>query len=118
MNETRTHLDLKVYNQSLEIVERIYDITNHFPTEERFGLVQQMRRSAVSVVSNIAEGAGRLSTKENINFLSYARGSLVELQTQLIICDRIKIYRIDPNLMTQILSTKKMINGLIRYYKK
>jgi four helix bundle protein len=81
----KTHKDLEVWKKSIEMVTKIYTITRSFPKEELYGLVSQMRRAAVSVPSNIAEGAGRNSTKELLQFLHFSTGSLSELETQLII---------------------------------
>lgn len=81
--------DLEVWQIGIDMVEQIYKVTQHFPKEEQFVLVSQMRRAAISVPSNIAEGAGRRGTKEYINHLSIARGSLFELETQLTIAVRL-----------------------------
>ena len=81
----KTHKDLDVWKKSIEMVTTIYKLTHNFPKEELYGLTSQMRRAAVSVPSNIAEGAGRNSRKELLLFLSYAKGALSELETQLII---------------------------------
>ena len=81
----RTHKDLEVWKKSIEMVTKIYTLTRGFPKEELYGLTSQMRRAAVSVPSNIAEGAGRNSSKELLQFLYFATGSLSELETQLII---------------------------------
>lgn len=67
----------------MQLVKAVYELTSDFPTEERYGLAQQMRRAAVSIPSNIAEGAGRNGTKEYLHFIGIARGSLSELETQL-----------------------------------
>ena len=83
------HKDLEVYQLSINFVVEIYKITDKFPDSEIFGLTSQMRRAAVSVPSNIAEGAGRESIKELKNFLNIARGSAVEIETQLIISGRL-----------------------------
>jgi four helix bundle protein len=80
-----THKELKVWQKSMNFVTLIYRQTKSFPKEEMFGLVSQMRRAAVSVPSNIAEGYGRFSDKELFHFLHIALGSLTELETQLII---------------------------------
>ena len=90
-----THKDLEVWKLSIDLVVRIYDITNSLPSEEKFGLISQMRRSAVSVPSNIAEGAGRSSTKEFMRFIDIASGSLSELETQLIIIEKLNFISAD-----------------------
>jgi four helix bundle protein len=77
--------DLVAWQKAIEFVQRVYAITSKFPQEEMFGLKSQMRRSAVSVPSNIAEGQGRASRGEFLQFLGHARGSLYELETQLVI---------------------------------
>tara|TARA_R110002050_G_scaffold204327_4_gene339828 strand:- start:29514 stop:29801 length:288 start_codon:yes stop_codon:yes gene_type:complete len=84
-----THKDLEVWKRSIDLVVLIYDLTKMFPDDEKFGLTSQMRRAAVSIPSNISEGAGRSSTKEFIRFLDIATGSLSELETQLIIVNRL-----------------------------
>jgi len=81
----KTHKDLEVWRMSIEMVTKIYTLTRSFPKEELYGLTNQMRRAAVSVPSNIAEGAGRNSTKELLQFLYFSTGSLSELETQIII---------------------------------
>ena len=73
------------WKKSIELAVDVYALTKHFPSEEKFGLVSQLRRAAISVPSNIAEGAGRKSDKEFCQFLSISYGSLCELDTQLII---------------------------------
>lgn len=85
----RTHHNLHVWQESLDLVQDIYQITANFPQEELYSLTSQMRRSSVSVPSNIAEGAARNSQKEFLQFFSMSRGSLSELETQLIIADKL-----------------------------
>lgn len=82
---TKSCYDLLIWQKGLDLTLKIYEITKNFPEEERFGLVSQMRRAVVSIPSNIAEGYGRYNIKELINFLRIAKGSLTELDTQLII---------------------------------
>lgn len=77
--------EIKVWKKAIELSKMVYQITQNYPVEEKYGLITQMRRSAVSVASNIAEGAGRNSNKEFAHFLGIARGSSYELQTQIII---------------------------------
>ena len=104
----------------MELVEDIYIISSKFPAEEKFGLVSQMRRCAVSIPSNIAEGAARNTQKEFINFLHIAQGSLSELDTQLEISSRLNfIDGVTQQKMGQKLTEEdKMLSGLIRSLKK
>ena len=78
--------DLVVWQKAMDLSVAVYQLTKAFPKEEMFGLTSQMRRAAVSIPSNIAEGAGRGSKKDFAHFLSVARGSKYELETQLLIC--------------------------------
>nr|WP_185153832.1 four helix bundle protein [Dysgonomonas sp. 520] len=80
-----THKDLIVWKKGINLVKVVYDMTAGFPSSEQFGLTSQIRRSAVSIPSNIAEGCGRNSDKELIQFLYIALGSATELETQIII---------------------------------
>lgn len=84
-----SHKDLKVWQESMALVENIYQITKSFPSNEQFGLVAQMRRCAISIPSNIAEGAGRKGSKEFVRFLYISMGSLSELETQFEISRRL-----------------------------
>jgi four helix bundle protein len=77
--------ELKVWQESVKLARAVYMLTKSFPSDERFGLTSQMRRAAVSIPSNIAEGYGRANRKEYLHFLSVSMGSLHELETQLII---------------------------------
>ena len=81
--------DLQVWRQALDWAEAIYEATAHWPRDERFGLISQIRRATVSVASNIAEGAARRSTGEFIQFVGMARGSLAEAETQLLLAQRL-----------------------------
>jgi four helix bundle protein len=81
----RKHHELKAWQEAMQLVKEIYRVTRDFPKEEIFGLVSQMRRAAVSIPSNISEGAARGGDREFIQFLIIARGSLSELETQLLI---------------------------------
>lgn len=87
----RTYRDLEVWQVAIDMVEAVYLLTRTFPDDERFVLVPQMRRCVISVASNIAEGAGRTGQKEFLSFLSIARESLRELETQLTIAVRLKL---------------------------
>jgi len=83
--------ELKIWNKAIDLTVEVYKATATFPSDERFGLTSQSRRSAVSIPSNIAEGAGRNSNKEFSNFLGIANGSSYELQTQLVIANRLSL---------------------------
>ena len=85
-----TYQDLRVWHQAMDLTEEIYRSTADFPRHELYGLISQMRRAFVSVPSNIAEGKGRHSDPEFVRFLLTARGSLLELQTQLLIARRLQ----------------------------
>ena len=107
--------DLYTWQSGHQLVLQIYEDTNSFPKAEMFGLTNQMRRAAVSITSNIAEGFGRSSEKEKIQFYAIARGSLTELQDQLIIAKDIR-YLSDmafDNLWQQSVTVHKLLNGLI-----
>lgn len=80
---TQNFKDLLVWQRGMTLAKRIYEITRPFPSDERFGLVAQMRRAAVSIPSNVAEGQARHTTGEFVQFISHAEGSLAELETQL-----------------------------------
>ncbi|MCR4303914.1 MAG: four helix bundle protein [Gallionella sp.] len=79
----KPHEQLEAWKFAMQLVKAVYQMTSAFPAEERYGLAQQMRRAAVSIPSNIAEGAGRNGSKEFLNFVGISRGSLAELETQL-----------------------------------
>ena len=89
----KDHKDLDVWKQSIVLVEDIYALTKNFPSDEKYGLSSQIKRAVVSVPSNIAEGAGRKGDKEFIQFLYIAMGSLSELETQLILANRLQFYK-------------------------
>ena len=114
------HKDLDAWKKSLDLVVQVYQVTSIFPDSERFGLITQMQRAAVSVPSNIAEGAARKSDKEFTYFLYIAQGSLAELETQYIISEKLKY--ISPDQLNTFINHKeeiaKMIYGLINYSKR
>ena len=114
----KTHKDLNVWQYSIDLVAKIYEISKNFPKEETFGLQSQIRRAAVSIPSNISEGASRNSKKEFIQFLYIALGSASELDTQIIIANKIGFLVDVDLLLKEIDSIKKMLNGLISYLKK
>jgi four helix bundle protein len=107
---------LEVWKRSISFVEQIYKTTAAFPSGEKFGLSSQMRRAAVSIPSNIAEGAARSGKKEFINFLNIAQGSIAELETQIIISKNLQFIesQIENNLLGELDEISKMIIGLQR----
>jgi len=113
----KTHKDLDVWRRSLDLVDVVYKATKEFPREELYGLTNQLRRAAVSVPSNIAEGAARGSKKEFIQFLHIALGSLSEVETQLIIALRLRYLDNLDSIEEQIQTLRKLILGLIRYLR-
>ena len=111
---------LKVWQLAMDIAKEIYVLTNEFPSEEKFGLTSQIRRAAVSIASNIAEGAGRYSDKEFAHFLSIASGSSFEVRTQLLIAASLNYItkeKVDP-LVKRLSELEKMIFGFRRTLKK
>ena len=111
-----SHKDLKVWQKSMEFVVVIYTMTKDFPKEEQFGIVSQMRRAAISIPSNIAEGYGRVYGKETIKFLSNALGSASELETQIIISKDLGFISTDclKQLLDQIEEIIRMLSALIK----
>jgi four helix bundle protein len=85
----KSYRDLDVWKVSVELAVLCYQVTKPFPKDELFGMVSQIRRATTSVSANIAEGQGRATTKDFLNFLSIARGSLLELETHLTVCQRV-----------------------------
>ena len=114
-----THKDLRVWQQSIEMVTSIYKMTMTFPKDEVFGLVSQMRRAAVSVPSNIAEGYARGSDKEKLHFLRISSGSMSEIETQLMLSLNLGYIGQDAYdiLSEQITSVWKQLNSLISSVK-
>lgn len=112
--------DLEVWQQSQSLAVLIYKTTSNFPKSEQFGLTSQMRRSAVSVPSNIAEGFNRFSDKEKLHFYSIALGSVSELQSQILICEEIGYLRPDhkDKFLKQVQSIRKLLFGLLRSTRK
>jgi four helix bundle protein len=105
--------DLIVWQKAMVLVTEVYRITGCFPNEERFGLASQMRRAAVSVPSNIAEGQGRLTRGEFRQFLGIAKGSLMELETQLLIARNLAYLRDSEPLLSQLSEVARLLNGLV-----
>jgi four helix bundle protein len=116
----KTYNDLDVWKESRKLVNQIYTITKEFPKDELYGLTSQIRRCAVSIPSNIAEGCGRNHTKDSIQFFYISRGSLFELETQIYIAfDQNYINEeLLNNSIENITTCKKLLNGFINYYQK
>jgi four helix bundle protein len=116
----RPHEKLEVWETSVDLVVEVYKETEAFPKEERFGLTSQIRRAAVSVPANIAEGAGRQSSKEFAHFLSNAQGSSSELATELLIARRLGYLREEPytRMRNRLDSVGRVIVGLSRHVKR
>ena len=116
----RPHHSLDVWQKSVDFVVEVYRETDDMPREEKFGLTSQIRRAAVSIPANIAEGAGRKSEKEFLNFLSIAQGSASELETELLIACRLNyIQKIKYNkMLTDLDNIGRMITGLSNHIKR
>lgn len=119
MNTINSYRDLKVWQTSIDVVEHVYRLTQNFPKQEVYGLSSQIQRAAVSIPSNIAEGHARYSTKEFLQHLSIALGSLAELETQLVLAERLGYS--NRNNLEVVLSktdeTGRMLRGLQRSLK-
>lgn len=112
-----THKDLDCWKESIELVVDIYNLTKSFPSNENYGLTSQIKRASVSVPSNIAEGAARQTTKEFIQFLYIALGSLSEVETQLVIAQKVKLITDIKDINDRIILVRKLLTGLIKYLK-
>lgn len=115
MSTIKSYRDLIVWQKAMVLVTKVYQITQIFPKEEQFGLTQQLRRSVVSVPSNIAEGSGRGTTADYVRFLQMARGSLFEAQTQIELSSLLNYAPVSqtaelPELCNEI---ERMLNALI-----
>ena len=114
----RKHRDLLVWQHAIRLVKSVYLFTSSFPDSERFGLSAQMRRAAVSVPSNIAEGVARNATKEYLHFLGIARGSLSELDTQVVIAQELTYLAEVGHIEKSISDLFGLLNGLINSLKR
>ncbi|MGH8017879.1 MAG: four helix bundle protein [Opitutaceae bacterium] len=116
MSTLRSYRELEVWKKSIELAEVVYRSSARFPAEERFGLTSQIRRAAASVAANIAEGAEREGTKEFLQFLGIASGSLAETETFLILAARLKLAA-EPEIqaaLEQAATVGRILNGLKR----
>ena len=116
MSKIQSYKDLLIWQKGIEITDKVYLLTKSFPNEEIYSLTNQIKRATVSIPSNIAEGFGRNSTKSYVNFLKISRGSLYELETQLIIAEK-QNFISDLDLLksiNELISEEgKMINSYI-----
>lgn len=108
--------ELVIWNKSMELATSVYNLTANYPDDERYGLTSQIRRSAVSVPSNIAEGAGRESNKDFARFLSIANGSSYELQTQLLLSQQLELA--DESAVTPLLDLINEIQKMNYNFQK
>ena len=115
MPHSKAFRDLKVWQRSMDLVEKIYKVSATFPKDERFGLISQIRRAAVSVPSNIGEGSRRKKRKAFLNHLDIALGSQAEVEVQLEISQRLQFLKIADYKQTQVAVEEigRMLNGLI-----
>ncbi len=114
----KSHKDLDVYKKSMDMVEDIYKMTKTFPKEEKYGLSAQLQRAAVSIPSNIAEGAARKNNKEFIQYLYIALGSCSEIETQIEISKRLGYVQDHSLMLENTTDIRRMLQGLITYIKK
>jgi four helix bundle protein len=105
--------ELEVWQMSMELCEQVYSLVRQFPSDERYALGDQLRRAAVSIPSNIAEGNGRDSKSDYARFLSIARGSLFEVQTQLELAERLNYVTVSEGLKESITRISKMLYSII-----
>lgn len=109
------HKNLNVWKESMNLVKEVYLLLDLFPAKEQYGLCSQMRRSAVSIPSNIAEGAARNSNKEFVHFCFISQGSLAELETQLLISADLDYIKKDNDIFRQIIVIRKLLSGFIKH---
>ena len=112
------HKDLDVWKKSMDLVEEVYNWTRLFPDVEKYGLISQMRRAAISIPSNIAEGSARKGDKELIYFVNIAIGSVSELETQYIIALRLGFADANNTLNDLLINVKKLLLGYRNYVRK
>ena len=112
----RNYRDLTVWQRAMELVKEVYIVTGEFPSSEKFGLVSQLRRAAVSIPSYIAEGQGRRSRGEFVQFLGHARGSLFEVETQLLIAAQLGFLSDEKSneLQQRVNEVARLMNGLMK----
>ena len=112
MSEIKSYRDLLVWQRSMDLCAAVYALTKQFPADERFGLTSQLRRGSVAIPSHIAEGYGRMNTGDYRRFLTMAFGSLMQVETQLLLAERFELASIKIAL-TQCDELGRMLNSLI-----
>jgi len=119
MNTSKSYRDLIVWQKSIDLTGKIYSCTRQFPKEEIYGIVSQMRRAAVSIASNIAEGQGRGATAEFHRFLTISKGSLYELETQLIVSNKVGYLSEETlnDLLNNCDEISRLLSGLMKFLK-
>ncbi|MBE0643873.1 MAG: four helix bundle protein [Bacteroidetes bacterium] len=113
----RSHQRLEAWNVSMDLVTELYRAVAKFPKYEQYGLSSQIRRAAVSVPANIAEGAARESAKEYLRFLTISRGSLSELETELLIAKRLEYIEGESKVFELLDKSSYLLNGLMKYIR-
>src|SRR5579884_3209305 len=116
MSGLRSFRDLEVWKKSIDLAEAIYRTSSGWPSDERFGLIQQIRRAAASIPANVAEGAERQGTREFLQFLGVAKGSLAEVETFLVLAERLSYLSQEAaaGLRNQAADVGRMLSGLTR----
>ena len=112
-----SYRELLIWQKGMDITEKVYQLTKSFPMEEQYGLTSQIKRSSISIPSNIAEGYGRNSTKSYLHFNKIARGSLFELETQLLLANKLNFIKNEEDyatIMYLITEESKMISSFIK----
>ena len=111
------HKELNVWKESMKLVKDVYVLLKKFPSSEQFALCSQMRRAAVSIPSNIAEGSGSNNDKENLRFCNISQGSLAELETQLLISVDLDYIKNNDNVFKQVSIVRKLLTGYINHLR-
>jgi four helix bundle protein len=121
MSEIHDFKDLKIWQKGMDIAEKCYFLTKSFPRDELYCMIQQIRKSAASIPANIAEGYGRRSTAEYIRFLNIAQGSINELETHIILSQRVRLSEkkdIEQEIISLLREESRMIIALIKKLEK
>jgi four helix bundle protein len=120
VSEIQTYKELDIWKQTRLLVKQVYQLSRKFTKVEQYGLTNQIRRATVSIPSNIAEGCGRNHFKDSTQFFFIARGSLYEVETQLILAHDLEMISDDElkSILEQVTRCKKLINGFINYFQK